>query len=169
MTLSYRTRLARPRDATSIAQVHVESWKQAYRGLMSDEILDDPEFPARRKRMWEAILTDPQYADRAAAVAEQNGAIVGIALTCPPEDADATWDRQLAVLYVLQDHHGSGIAARLVDTALNRSESAALWVADPNPRAQAFYSKIGFCPDGVTRIDDGVHELRMTRPALLVA
>jgi predicted GNAT family N-acyltransferase len=42
-------------------------------------------------------------------------------------------------------------------------ESAALWVADPNPRAQAFYRKRGFVADGTIQMDDGVREIRMVR------
>lgn len=165
MLAQYQIRQARPQDCARIAQVHVEAWKQAYRGLMRNEVLDDPEFVTRRKRMWNAILTDPKYADRSPAVAERDGQIVGIAMTGPPSDDDATWDRQLYVLYLLHDHHGSGVAAELVRNVLNPSESAALWVADPNPRAQAFYAKIGFRPDGTTQLEDGVREIRMRRPA----
>jgi predicted GNAT family N-acyltransferase len=38
-----------------------------------------------------------------------------------------------------------------------------LWVADPNPRAQAFYRKQGFVPDGTSKVEDGVREIRMVR------
>jgi predicted GNAT family N-acyltransferase len=39
----------------------------------------------------------------------------------------------------------------------------ALWTADPNPRAQAFYRKHGFVPDGTAQVEDGVREIRMVR------
>jgi predicted GNAT family N-acyltransferase len=42
-------------------------------------------------------------------------------------------------------------------------DSVALWVADPNPRAQAFYRKQGFAADGAERVDEGVREIRMIR------
>jgi predicted GNAT family N-acyltransferase len=38
-----------------------------------------------------------------------------------------------------------------------------LWVADPNPRAQAFYRKQGFVADGTVQVEDGVREIRMIR------
>jgi hypothetical protein len=44
-------------------------------------------------------------------------------------------------------------------------ESVALWVADPNPRAHAFYRKHGFVPDGTMQVEDGVREIRMVRTA----
>ena len=39
----------------------------------------------------------------------------------------------------------------------------ALWVADPNPRAQAFYRKHGFASDGSAQVEDGVREIPMVR------
>jgi predicted GNAT family N-acyltransferase len=39
----------------------------------------------------------------------------------------------------------------------------ALWVADPNPRAQAFYRKHGFVADGAAQVEGGVREIRMVR------
>ncbi len=44
-------------------------------------------------------------------------------------------------------------------------ESVGLWVADPNPRAQAFYRKHGFVADGAVQVADGVREIRMVREA----
>ncbi len=156
-------RAPRIADVPAIAHVHVEGWRQTYRGLMSDEILDDPTFHGRRERMWQAILADPQYADRSVAVAEVDERIVGVAMAGPPSDEDATWERQLYVLYLLDDHHGSGAGIDLMSAAIPEAASAALWVADPNPRAQAFYRKVGFLPDGATKDEDGVREVRMTR------
>jgi hypothetical protein len=46
---------------------------------------------------------------------------------------------------------------------IDPAESAALWVADPNPRAQAFYRKHGFVADGTAQVEDGVREIRMVR------
>lgn len=67
------------------------------------------------------------------------------------------------MLYVLAEHHGSGAGAGLLDAVVPAGVPAYLWVADPNPRAQAFYRKHGFVPDGVTQVDDGVPEIRMVR------
>lgn len=59
--------------------------------------------------------------------------------------------------------HGSGAGAALLDSVVGPHESAALWVADPNPRAQAFHGKHGFVPDGTMQVEDGVREIRMVR------
>jgi GNAT superfamily N-acetyltransferase len=81
----------------------------------------------------------------------------------PPQDAAATWARQLYVLYVYAAHHGTGAGPALLETVVGPEESAALWVADPNPRAQAFYRKHGFVADGRAQVEDGVREIRMVR------
>jgi len=56
-----------------------------------------------------------------------------------------------------------GVGPALLEAVLDPEESAALWVADPNPRAQAFYRKRGFVADGTAQVDGGVREIRMVR------
>lgn len=150
-------------DAAAMAEVHVRSWRETYRGLMSASILDDPAFVSRRQRFWTAALTDERYAQNRVAVAERDGEVVGIAMSGPPLDEDSSWPVQLYVLYLLAAHHGCGAGGDLLDAVVGPDESASLWVADPNPRAQGFYRKHGFRADGASKIEDGVHEIRMTR------
>lgn len=146
-----------------MARVHVAGWRETYRGLMCDEVLDDPGFVATRERFWTAALTDSRFAHNRITVAEVDGTIIGIAMSGPPMDGDAT--RQLYVLYVLAAHHGSGAGPELLHAVVDRQETTSLWVADPNPRAQAFYRRHGFGPDGEERVEDGLRELRLLRPA----
>jgi GNAT superfamily N-acetyltransferase len=146
-----------------MARVHVRSWQQTYRGLMSDEILDDPSFVSRRERLWTAALSDERYAKHRVAVAEHCGQVVGIAMAGPPTGDDSSLATHLYVLYLLDAHHGSGAGAELLDAVIGPTEGASLWLADPNPRAQVFYRKHGFRPDGMHRVEDGVREIRMSR------
>jgi GNAT superfamily N-acetyltransferase len=78
-------------------------------------------------------------------------------------DTGAAWARQLYVLYVYAADHGTGAGQALLEAVVDPHESVALWVADPNPRAQAFYRKHGFVADGTTQVDGGVREIRMVR------
>ncbi|MGY1741676.1 MULTISPECIES: GNAT family N-acetyltransferase [unclassified Blastococcus] len=156
-------RPARAGDAASMARVNVRCWQETYRGLVSDALLDDPGFPAARERFWTAALTDERYRANRVAVAERDGELVGIAMSGPPLDAGATWARQLYVLYVLAAHHGTGAGPALLDAVVGPGEPTVLWVADPNPRAQAFYRRHGFVADGATQVDGGVREIRMVR------
>jgi ribosomal protein S18 acetylase RimI-like enzyme len=67
-------------------------------------------------------------------------------------------------LYVAEGHRGSGIADRLLSDSISR-QPAHLLVFEKNLRAQAFYKRQGFTPDGHREIDadTGIWELRMTR------
>jgi GNAT superfamily N-acetyltransferase len=160
---SLTVRPARVEDAAPMARVNVRCWQETYPGLVPDAVLDDPGFSAAREQFWTAALTDERYRENRAAVAERDGELIGIAMSGPPLDAAAAWARQLYVLYVLAADHGSGVGPVLLEAVLDPDESAALWVADPNPRAQAFYRRHGFVADGTAQIDDGVREIRMVR------
>ena len=146
-----------------MALVNVRCWQEAYRGLMPDAVLDHPGFPALREDFWTAALTDERYHENRVAVAERDGEVIGIAMSGPPMDAGSPWARQLYVLYVLAADYGTGAGPALLDAVVDPEESVGLWVADPNPRAQAFYRKHGFVADGTVQVEDGVREIRMVR------
>lgn len=149
-----------------MALVNVRSWQETYRGLMSDAVLDDPGFLVAREQFWTTALTDERYRENRVAIAERDGELIGIAMSGPPLDAGAKWTRQLYVLYVYAADHGTGAGPALLKAVVHPEESVALWVADPNPRAQAFYRKHGFVTDGATQVEGGVREIRMVRGTL---
>ena len=161
---SITVRPAQAEDVQAMARIHVRSWQEAYRGLVADEILDRPGFLARRERFWTAALSDERYAMNRVAVAERDGELAGIATAGPAIDPDAHWPAQLFVLYVLAAAHGTGAGSGLLAAVIG-NDDAALWVADPNPRAQAFYRKHGFRPDGARKHDRDlrIDEIRMVR------
>jgi len=130
---------------------------------MPDAVLDDPGFQAVRERFWTAALTDERYRDNRVAVAERDGELIGVAMSGPPLDAGAAWARQLYVLYVYAADHGTDAGPALLEAVVDPEEPMALWVADPNPRAQAFYRKHGFVADGAAQAERGVREIRMVR------
>ena len=163
MDSPFAVRPARLADVVPMAHVIVRCWQETYRGLMPDEVLDDPEFPSRRERFWTAVLTEERYRANRVAVAERDGGLIGVAMSGPPLDDEPAWTRQLYILYVLAAQHGTGAGSALLAAVVERGESAGLWVADPNPRAQAFYRKQGFVADGTTQVDHGVREIRMVR------
>lgn len=156
-------------DVVGMARVHVESWRETYRGAMPDEVLDDPGAVERREHFWNAALTDPRYADNRAVVAEADERIVGIAMAGPAEDLSEHVDSQLYLIYLLQSVQGSGAGQAMLDAVLKPEESMVLWVADPNPRAQAFYRRNGFQADGAAKEEDGVRAIRMVRPPSIVS
>lgn len=145
-----------------MASVHVGTWRETYRGMMGDAVLDDPALLGRREKFWDAALTDPKYKQNTAAVASHDGTLIGIAMSGPSLD-DAGGPQQLYLLYVYAAFHGSGVGAALLNAVIDPNSPAALWVADPNPRAQAFYRKNGFVTDGAVKTEDGLRAVRMVR------
>ncbi|HTU75496.1 MAG TPA: GNAT family N-acetyltransferase [Trebonia sp.] len=163
MGCSLIVRPARVADIGQMALVHVRCWQETYRGLMPDAVLDDPGLLAARERMWAHALTDERYRRSRVAVAERGDKLVGIAMSGPPGNGTGAWARVLNVLYVHAADHGTGAGQALLDAVIDPAESAALWVAEPNPRAQAFYRKHGFAADGTVQFEHWVREIRMVR------
>lgn len=116
-----------------MAHVVVRSWQETYRGLVPDDVLDDPGFLAARIQPWTAALTEDRSPQKRIAVAERGGRVIGVAMSGPPQDADAVWATQLYVLDVYADDHGTGAGAGLLDNVVPPTESAALWVGRPEP------------------------------------
>ncbi|HEY3573457.1 MAG TPA: GNAT family N-acetyltransferase [Arthrobacter sp.] len=162
MTISFELRRAVPADAPSMARVHVDTWRETYRGLMRDGVLDDPGLVNSREKFWNAVLTDSQFEQNGVVVASHRGTLIGIAMAGHCLD-DAEGPQQLYVLYVYRAFHGAGVGAALLNAVIAPGAPAALWVADPNPRAQPFYRKNGFIADGAVKIEDDVREIRMVR------
>lgn len=161
-SIDFLVRPANAADAPGMAKLHVDTWRETYRGVMSDETLDHPGLLGWRERFWTAALTDPRYAQNTVVVAVHEGELIGIAMSGASTDGFAG-AQQLYVLYTYAEFHGAGVGEALLNTVIDRIEPAALWVADPNPRAHAFYLKHGFVPDGTVKIEDGVREVRMVR------
>jgi hypothetical protein len=56
---------------------------------------------------------------------------------------------------VLAADHGTGAGRALLEAVTDAEESVALWVADPNPPAQAFIASTGSLPMGRPRSRTG--------------
>lgn len=122
-------------------------------------------------------LADPA---RTVLAARTNGRIVGYAILVDgvgddTDVASAVTIRpavELSKIYVLADNHGSGTAAALMTTAVDRAIAAAagcLWlgVNQKNERAQRFYIKQGFTTAGTKTFRVGAHtehDFVMVRP-----
>jgi GNAT superfamily N-acetyltransferase len=143
-------------DADAVARVHVRSWQVGYRGLLGDLYLDGLR-PEERGDSYRFDSDDPD--DPATIVAVRRDEICGFATTAPARDGDAVGSGELCALYVDPRWWGSGIGraliaaarARLVDQGFG---AAVLWVLVGNDRAERFYVRDGWAPDGSRRVDE---------------
>lgn len=161
-------------DAEAISLVHVRSWQSAYRGLISDEILDGLDATLdRRIAYWRRMLTGDQVGG-VHLVAEHDGQVVAFLSAGPARDDDLGGrPAEIPVIYAIEEAWGQGHGAGLMNEAFRRlAESdysnVALWVLDTNSRARAFYEKGGFIADGSTKVAEvngaQVAEVRYVRP-----
>jgi GNAT superfamily N-acetyltransferase len=162
-------------DAEAIGGVHVASWQWAYAGLMPTDVLAGLSV-AGRTTSWRDRLSDPE-AVRATFVAERDNRVVGFAAVGPGrDDVGGPSVGELYAVYVLAEVAGDGAGRALHDECLgwlaNRHfPLARLWVLTTNVRAQAFYRRQGWSPDGQTKVHtmrEGhtIHETRYSRSVM---
>lgn len=149
-------RRARPADARAIAEVHVATWREAYRDLLPQELLEALSVD-RRADFWQSQL-DVTPADLLPWVAESNGDLSGFVHSGPSRDADATPAiGEVYAIYVLPECWDQGVGRDLLrhaerDLAARGYSEARLWVLADNARARRFYEKAGWS-SGATRTD----------------
>jgi ribosomal protein S18 acetylase RimI-like enzyme len=145
-------RRVRLEEARAIAQVHAETWREAYEHVFGAGRLASVSIDARLAQ-WERILAAGQ-SDVFVAVAD---GIVGFVSTGDSRDADA--EAELFAIYVLPGAWGTGAGSALMRAGieamrLRASGDAVLWVLDDNPRARRFYEREGWALDGERKEDE---------------
>ena len=149
-------RPAEPADALAVARVHVRAWQVAYRNLLPDDYLNSLK-PEDRAQRYTFGGTDPREPMTTVAV-DERGTIRGFATTCAARDADVPGHGELAAIHVDPDCWGRGVGVALLASARtflldSGFRRAILWVLVGNTRAERFYMKDGWTPDGVQRTD----------------
>lgn len=141
-------------DADAIATVHIASWRGAYAGIVPAEYLAALDQGARADG-WRRALADPSVRTW---VATAEGRVVGFASLGPGRDEDAEdGDLELYAIYLDPEMWGRGVARSLLRTVLldvPPRVAVSLWVIAENERAQRFYRRHGFQPDGVERLEE---------------
>jgi len=135
-------RAAVAEDAVALHAVHRDSWLETYSHLLEPAVIERRYADAER---WRARWRD-LIARGVVSVAERDGRVVGWAYALPATE-DAPRDLELEGIYLLAEAHGSGLGQALLDAVLGDAP-ALLWVAEGNPRAEAFYRRNGFERDG---------------------
>ena len=145
---------ARPSDSRAIAEVHVASWRWAYRDDLPAEFLDRQTVDAR-ERDWVGWLA-PGQPGTGTLVAETGDGVVGFCSFAPSRDDDAdAHTAEVLTIYLLRDAAGRGIGRALFASAVGRLvelgyERATLWVMASNDRSRRFYEAASWSWDGTT-------------------
>jgi ribosomal protein S18 acetylase RimI-like enzyme len=147
-------RRAEQGDAQAIAAVHVSAWRQAYRGLLPDEVLDQLSVE-EREQSWRELLDERHGRWFTVVAVGSDARVEGFCTTATPSRDDDAGERtaEIAATYVDPAHWRAGIGSALLDAALAELrqadyEEVTLWVFADNARARSLYRRFGFEPDG---------------------
>lgn len=146
---SIRIRPAVLPDAAPIAQVHVETWRSAYAGIVPDAYLVGMTVPGQT-RAWQRHITARGWAGSVlvADVPEAGEhSVVGFGSCGTLRGESVPYKAEIYTLYVSPDWQGQGIGRALLGglfEALLRSDltSVFLWVLSDNP-SRFFYEAMG--------------------------
>ena len=168
-----RVRVAGVDDATAVARVQVESWRERYDGVLPAELIDAMNVDDFAER-WRASLHRPGDARNRVLVALDGDAVRGFAVTGPATDPDADpiADGEITELTVERGHRRRGHGSRLLQAAVetlrsDRFTRGTVWVASADDTARRFVTEAGWAPDGAHReLDlrgDGAIRLKQVR------
>jgi len=142
-TLIIDVRKAEASDAEAIAEVHHESWRGAYSGIIPHRALTS--MINRRGRDWWASAIR-----RAASVLviEVGGELAGYATIGRNRARELSQEGEIYELYVRPEYQGIGLGTRLFQAARERLAQHGLkglvvWSLEENDNAMAFYESAG--------------------------
>ena len=162
-TQAIAVRAATPADAPAIGRIHVESWRESYRGLMSDNLLGSVSAVVRAA-MWRGAVEHERPI--VLFVAQQGGGdLVGFAGGGSSRAPSLPHDAEVYAIYVLRAVQRRGCGRRLMGALANALHargftSLCLWVLEENAHARAFYERLGGIVVGEKTQIDGEHEFR---------
>lgn len=150
-----------PDDAPALSLVAQATTLETYPEILPlADMLAHTEHEHGRAR-YAGWLADPAYRIWIAELTTTRSP-VGYVVLCPPDLPVPTGPGDLEVkrIYVLGPYKGTGLGARLMETALEAAKAAQaprvlLGVNGDNRAAQAFYARQGFVQAGVRRFQVG--------------
>ena len=141
-------------DARDLAEVHVRSWRAAYKGQLPDDILDNLSVDQREKQ-WHLTLNSPS---NKVLVAEAEQRIVAFISFGPVRDEglDKNSVGEVYAIYALEEFWDRGIGRKLMEASLTalrdmNCSMVKIWLLETNQRAISFYQKFGFSADGAQK------------------
>ena len=146
----YKIRRADVNDARILGEIHSQSWKVAYKGIVPDSVLDNINADKRQK-YFEKALSEKGEEDTL--IFKDDKAVGFMCIgKCRDEDKDDTYG-EIWGMYLLPEYWNQGIGTYLINYGLNELKSrnykkVTLWVLEENINARKFYEKIGIKHDG---------------------
>src|SRR5690554_429819 len=154
-------------DAELLGAIHSASWKRAYKGILSDEVLDDIT-AERRASYFRKALSEGWEEDAILFHPDQAIGMICIGKSRDP-DLNENWG-EIRGIYLLPEYWKKGFGSMLISWGIRELEQrgfthVSLWVLEENFSARDFYVKTGFIHDGAVKevhIGKTVTEMRYT-------
>jgi GNAT superfamily N-acetyltransferase len=144
-------------DAAEIANVHINSWREAYRGIFSDNFLNNLSlFYKTRYELWKKVTVKK---DQLTFVAEsKDNGIIGFINGAGGRDEDLKQCAEVWSFYLLEKYHHQKIGFTLLTHFFDAQHAcgfnkAYVWVLADNPSI-SFYEKTGATFSGKTALND---------------
>jgi ribosomal protein S18 acetylase RimI-like enzyme len=165
-------RRAQVADAPTLAQIHVDAWQAAYRGIVPDSFLQKFTYQKREAAFRQALADNLEETY----LVEDEHVALGILTigACRDDDLDVNSTGEIWGIYLAPAHWRRGIGTWLVHEAERMLQArgyrdVVLWVLEDNTEARYFYEVMGFRVDGAFKLVELGKPLKAIRHQKLLA
>lgn len=142
-------RAAKKEDASSLANIIVESWKSAYSEIIPKDEITRYLDKDRRKIQFEKFIENGEIV----LIGLLNKMPCGLVFANKDNDEGLENCGSIYSIYLLEETWGKGLSSKLMDETIEilkrkGCKKISLWVYEENSRARKFYEKHGFTFDG---------------------
>ncbi len=141
--MDIKIRRAKLEDAAEIANVHINSWREAYKGLLEEEYLNTHPLQFKsRLELWKKLIKKNEIVY----VAESDKfGVIGFANAGAPRDTELPDHGEIYAIYLLNIAHHKGVGFKLLTSCFSDLEKlnfkkVYLWVLENNPTIK-FYER----------------------------
>jgi ribosomal protein S18 acetylase RimI-like enzyme len=151
--MEYCIRNADINDANVLGNIHSESFRVAYKGIIPDSILDNFTAIKREQYIQKSLIDGTEEYVLIEKCNEPAGFIcIG---KCRDEDLDSSCGEVWGI-YLLPLFWNQGLGTKLINWGMAELirrgfEKVSLWVLEENINARKFYEKLGFEHDGTVK------------------
>jgi ribosomal protein S18 acetylase RimI-like enzyme len=158
-----RIRPAIPGDAQAIARVHVEAWRESYRALMPEHVIEALSVD-RNAGMWAAVLAGGAssivHVVERVGIAAEGAELVGFGSARDARSPALGASGEITAIYLLESFKRRGIGRMLLKGLLGAlaergHRSAGLWALVENHGTRRFYEALGGHPGSPRLVTDG--------------
>lgn len=154
-------------DVSRLAEIHIYGWRDAYRNIMSDELLFKQRQVMKTIKLHTRFINDIFHR----VIVYDDGIIRGFAIHNDPRDSNTDGQYEISALYVEPAFQRMGIGTKLLAAIelyakKHAISSTYVWVLDRNKKGISFYKKCGYVFDGaekVVSIEDELREIKMVK------